>query len=551
MLKHLSIANYALIDYLEVDFDARLNVITGETGSGKSILLGAMGLILGGKSDVDALRDATKNCVVEGVFDISRYELEGVFEELDLDYEDLTTIRRVITPAGKSRAYINDMPTTLGVLKGLSSRFIDIHSQHQTMLLGQTHFQTEVVDGVCAHGDLLAKYGESYASLREKERELNAAKQNAESARKEREYIEYQLAKLLEAKFYDGEQEELEARQNELLHASQIQDAMMGGADAIGGREANMIAQIKEIIHSLSGVADVYAPASQMYERLDGLNVELKDIYNEMESLGSSVESDPRLLEYTQQRLDTLYMLQSRYGVESVAELIAIRDDLQDKLDAIDGYDERFAQLEGAIAELKTQTAGLAAGITSNREKAAPKIEKYVCASLANLGMADAVLNIDIAPKEIATDGADAIKFLFTANKGAASQPIEKVASGGEMSRLMLALKSLSAKNSKLPTIIFDEIDTGVSGGVASKMGELIVELSSNIQIVNITHLPQVASKGDTHFVVSKRVVDGATISHIEKLEIEQRIEEVAKMLSGSDVTAAAQSQARHLLGLD
>ncbi len=548
MLKHLSIANYALIDYLEVDFDTRLNVITGQTGSGKSILLGALSLILGGKGDVQALRDGSRNCVVEGIFDISRYGLQSLFESLDLDYEDHTVIRRVITPAGKSRAYINDMPTTLTALKSLSGCFVDVHSQHQTMLLGQTHFQIEVVDGVCAHADLLAQYKTCYSSWREKERELSQAKAQADGARKEREYIEFQLSKLLEAKFFDGEQQELEARQNELLHASQIQESMTLGADVLGGRDANMIAQVKDIIHSLASLTDVYAPASQLHDRLSELNIELKDIYNEMEALASGVEADPKLLEYTQARLDTLYSLQSRYGVESIAELIVIRDDLQAKLDAIDGYDEQFSELEKAILDLSNQSLELAAQISTNRKKASPEIEKYVVSTLSYLGMAEAQLYIEITPKEAAVDGADSIKFMFTANKGGAMQPIEKVASGGEMSRLMLALKALSAKNSNLPTIIFDEIDTGVSGNVASKMGEMIAEMSSSIQIINITHLPQVASKGDTHFVVSKSVVGSATLSTITKLNPEQRIEEVAKMLSGSDITEAALAQAQHLL---
>lgn len=549
MLQHLSIANYALIEYLEVDFDTRLNVITGQTGSGKSILLGALALILGGKSDVEALRDSSRNCVVEGVFDISRYDLKALFESLDLEYEDRTIIRRVITPAGKSRAYINDMPTTLAVLKGLASRFVDVHSQHQTMLVGQTSFQTEVVDGVCAHAELLAEYRTAYGSWREKERELTQAREQAENARKQREYIEFQLSKLLEARFYDGEQQELEARQNELLHASQIQETMAQGADILGGRDDNMIAQIKQIMQSTSGVADVYAPALQLHDRLSELNIELKDIYNEMESLASSVESDPRLLDYTQQRLDALYSLQSRHGVESIAELIIIRDDLQTRLDLIDGYEDHFSGLEKAISELKSRSLELATKISANRKKAVGEIEKYVVSTLSYLGMADAVLSIEISPKEAMADGVDAIKFMFTANKGGAMQPIEKVASGGEMSRLMLALKALSAKNSKSPTIIFDEIDTGVSGNVANKMGEMMVELSSNIQIINITHLPQVASKGDTHFVVSKSVVDATTISTITKLSDEQRVDEVAKMLSGSDITPAALAQAKHLLG--
>lgn len=550
MLKHLSITNYALIDYLEVDFDDRLNVITGETGSGKSILLGAMALMLGGKSDVDALRDSSRNCVVEGVFDISRYGLSELFESLDLEYDHQTIIRRVVMPSGKSRAYVNDMPVSLATLKLLSSRFIDIHSQHQTMLLTQSRFQIDMLDGMCAHAELLEKYRDSYSLWRAKQKQLQDAKAKAQDALKQREYIEFQLEKLLEAKLYDSEQDELEARQNELLHASQIQESMIVGADIIGGRETNIIAQLKDIIHSLSGVAGVYAPASQMHERLSELNVELKDIYNDMESLGSSVEADPRLLDITQQRLDTIYGLESRYGVESVGELITLRDELQSKLDMIDGYDEQFSELESEIAELGEKVVALATKISAARAKATIKIEKYVGDTLSYLGMADAVLGVEMSSVEPNIDGVDAVRFMFTANKGGSKQPIEKVASGGEMSRLMLTLKALFAKNTNLPTIIFDEIDTGVSGNIASKMGEMIVALSSNIQIINITHLPQVASKGDTHFVVSKKVVDSTTISNISKLSSEQRVEEIAKMLSGSDVTQAALTQAKHLLGV-
>lgn len=549
MLQRLSVENYALIDKLDIGFAPGLNIITGETGAGKSILLGALSLVLGGRGDVTAIRDDSRNCVVEAEFDVEGYGLEGLFGSLDVDYEPTTVIRRIITPAGKSRAYVNDIPVPLASLKEIGGRLIDIHSQHQTLLLGDSRFQIRTVDSVAAHDALLEQYRDIYGRMRTAERELFDLDRKADESRKDFEYIAFQLGQLHEAKLARGEQEELEQKLNELTHASEIRDTLLFGAEALNGDDENSVLLKLKNLELAVGRLHAFYPAAEAYTiRLRSALLELKDLSAEFASEGERIESDDRQLERTRERLDMLYSLQQKHKVASVEELIALREEYEEKLRHIEGYDEAIRQLNEQIAALRTQAQDLAARLTAGRRKALPRIEKYIGETLAKLGIPAARLAVELTATDLSADGADAVRFLFTANRNMPLLPIEKVASGGEMSRLMLGLKSLVASHGKLPTVIFDEIDAGVSGSIADRMGEIMVALADNLQVIDITHLPQVASKGDTHFFVYKNDDASGTSTLIRRLAPEERVDEIAKMLSGADVTSAAREQARLLL---
>lgn len=550
MLRRLSVENYALIDALDIEFASGLNTITGETGAGKSILLGALALVLGGRGDVAALKDEGRNCVIEAEFEVDGYGLESLFESLDVDYQQVTDIRRIITPAGKSRAYVNDIPVSLAALKEIGARLIDIHSQHQTLLAGDERFHIRVVDSIAAHGALLDRYRDTFARMRAAERELAELHYRAGESRKDFEYVSFQLNQLQEAKLTEGEQEELERLLNELTHASEIRETLLFGAEALDGDDENgMLIRLKNLELSIGRLHGFYAPAGDYAVRLRSVILELKDLSGELSAEGGRIEADDERMQRTRERLDTLYSLQQKHHVTSVAELLALQGRYEEQLRNIEGYDEAIRQLTETIHSLKSEATKLAGQITVGRQKAAPVIEKHVAETLARLGMPAAQLKVEIAPADLSTDGADAIRFLFTANRNMPLQPIDRVASGGEMSRLMLALKSLVARQTQLPTIIFDEIDAGVSGSIADRMGEIMVALAGNLQIINITHLPQVASKGDHHFYVYKADDAVGTATCIRKLGAEERVGEIAQMLSGADVTPAAREQARLLLG--
>ncbi len=549
MLKRLSVENYALIDKLEIEFDAGLNIITGETGAGKSILLGALGLILGGRADVSALKDQGRSCVVEGEFDVSGYGLEEAFAALDLDYDDAVVVRRVIAPQGKSRVFVNDLPVSLADLKEITGALIDIHSQHQTLLLAESRFQTGITDSVAKHNGLLERYALAFAELRRAKTALTELIARAEADSRDREYLEFQLEQLVEARLQEGEQEELEATQRELTFAAEIGEALLQGAETINGAEENVVASLRNVEQAVARLGDKYSRSGEFSERLKGAIADLKDIYSELSSDGERIEADPARLERTNERLDTLYSLQQKHHVDDVAGLIALREEYTRRLDMITGLDAEIEKSRKLIDKLHAEATALADQISAGRRKAAPQVEKYVVDTLALLGMPNARLVVEITPSgELQPDGADRVRFLFSSNKGSEVQPVDRVASGGEMSRLMLALKSLVALNAKLATIIFDEIDTGVSGSVADRMGEIIVRLSERIQVINITHLPQVASKGDTHFLVYKEEKGGATQTLIRRLSPQERVAQIAAMLSGADVTAAAMAQAELLL---
>ncbi len=550
MLKRLSVENYALIDKLDIEFAPGLNIITGETGAGKSILLGALGLILGNRVESGVLRDPQRNCVVEAEFDLYGYHLEELFDTLDIDYEEPCLIRRVITSAGKSRAYVNDLPVQLTALRAIGERLIDIHSQHQTLLVGESRFQTTLLDSVAEHLPLLEQYRSVYAELNEVKRQHEDLQREADATSKDREYVAYQLEELQAANLHEGEQEELETLLEELSHAVEIKEILMWTSHMLEGDDEGVLTQLKSAEQSIGRLQSVYPQAEQFYQRLHSALLDLKDFASEVSAEGDRIEADPVRQEQTQERLDLIYSLQQKHKTDSVSGLLALQAEYAARLNGIDSYEERLAELAQRIGVLQEKASKLAADITNGRKNTAPKIEQYVMEQLARLGMASAQLQVDVHPAgELRADGADVIRFLFTANRNTALQPIEKVASGGEMSRLMLALKALVVSHMQLPTIIFDEIDTGVSGAIADKMGEIVTALGAQLQVINITHLPQVASKGDHHFFVYKEDTPNGTQTRIRELTADERVNEIAKMLSGSAVTQAAVEQARLLLG--
>ena len=550
MLKRLSVENYALIDKLDIEFAPGLNIITGETGAGKSILLGALGLILGNRVESGVLRDPRRNCVVEAEFDLKGYHLEELFDTLDIDYEEPCLIRRVITSAGKSRAYVNDLPVQLTALRAIGERLIDIHSQHQTLLVGESRFQTTLLDSVAEHLPWLEQYRSVYAELNEVKRQHEDLQREADATSKDREYVAYQLEELQAANLHEGEQEELETLLEELSHAVEIKEILMWTSQMLEGDDEGVLTQLKSAEQSIGRLQSVYPQAEQFYQRLHSALLDLKDLASEVSAEGDRIEADPVRQEQTQERLDLIYSLQQKHKTDSVSGLLALQAEYAARLNGIDSYEERLAELAQRIGVLQEKASKLAADITNGRKNTAPKIEQYVMEQLARLGMASAQLQVDVHPAgELRADGADVIRFLFTANRNTALQPIEKVASGGEMSRLMLALKALVVSHMQLPTIIFDEIDTGVSGAIADKMGEIVTALGARLQVINITHLPQVASKGDHHFFVYKEDTPNGTQTRIRELTADERVNEIAKMLSGSAVTQAAVEQARLLLG--
>lgn len=546
MLRRLSVENYALIDKLEMELDPHLNIITGETGAGKSILLGALGLLLGAKNDGQAMKDATRNCTVEGTFDLAGSSLEAFFAENDLDYAPETTLTRMITPAGKSRAFVNDVPVQLAQLRELGARLLDIHSQHQNLILSSEEFRTSALDTVAANGELLTQYAAQYARLTELRRRLAALREEAANGRRDEEWLRFQTEELTSANLRPGEQAELEEELAVLENADRIGEALTSLRNALDADETGVLAQLKNSENELNHIRSHYPAAGEYAGRLRSVLEELKDINGSAAAACERLDADPERLAKCSARLDTLIALQQKHRAADEAELIALRDRCAAQLAAIVHSDEEIAQAEAALSGAAEKTATLADRLHKTREKAAAGFEKHILSTLARLGMPETVFRIALTPlAEPGRTGRDSVQFLFTANPRMTPQPVERIASGGELSRVMLALKALLAERMQLPTIIFDEIDTGVSGRIADAMGEIIASLSASMQVVDITHLPQVASKGTAHFVVYKR--GGRT--DITRLGDEERVTEIAKMLSGSEITDAAVAQARILLG--
>ncbi len=545
MLRRLSVENYALIEKLEMELDAHLNIITGETGAGKSILLGALGLLLGGKNDGSAMKDTTRNCMVEGVFDLSGRTLEAFFEENDLDYAPETTLTRLITPAGKSRAFINDVPVQLSQLRELGTRLIDIHSQHQNLILSSEEFRTSALDTFAGNATLLAAYAVQYAAMTDLRRKLTALREAAAAGRRDEEWLRFLVEELTVANLREGEQAEIEAELGVLENADRIGEVFTTLRNALDADETGILVQLKTSQNDLSHLRSQYPAAGEYAERLHSVIEELKDINSSVAADSERIDADPERLSKLSSRLDALLALQQKNRVADEAELIALRDQTAAQLRAIVHGDEAITAAEAELQAATERASALAEKLHRAREKAAPAFAKQILTTLTRLGMAETLFQVALAPlDELSRTGRDGVQFLFTANRNMTPQPVERIASGGEISRVMLALKALLAEKMQLPTVIFDEIDTGVSGRIADAMGEIITSLSATMQVVDITHLPQVASKGEAHFVVYKR----AGQTNILRLNADERVDEIAKMLSGSEVTDAARTQACILL---
>ena len=546
MLQRLSVENYALIDKLDLALDAHLNIITGETGAGKSILLGALGLLLGNKNESGSIRDMERSCIIEGVFDIDGYALESFFEENDLDYEPQTVVRRMISPAGKSRAFINDMPVQLATLKELGARLIDIHSQHKNMILSDEMFRIDAVDTIAGSSEVVAEYKSLYKQLCAAEREAERMVAEAEALRKDEEWLRYQVSEFEAAALKEGELAEAEAQLAVLENADQIGEALITVRNILDAEQIGVLEQLASAQSAIARVSDNYPRGEEIAQRLHSVVQELKDVGATVADDSERIDADPERLQRLTDRVNMIYSMCQKHRVKGLEELIEVGEKFSAQLKAITHSTENIERQRELIAKFKAQATAQAEHLHAMREQAAKQISAEVAAMLQRLGMAEARFEVEVIwSEELMPTGGDKVRFAFSANSGMALQAVEKVASGGEISRVMLALKAMIAKQKQLPTIIFDEIDTGVSGRIADAMGEIISALGENMQVVAITHLPQVASKGASHFVVYKQ----NSRTNITLLDKEQRVEEIAKMLSGSEITEAAMSQARLLLG--
>jgi len=549
MLRKLYIQNYAIIDELTIEFQPGLNIITGETGAGKSILLGALMLILGQRVDASVLKDQSKSCIVEGEFDISSYDLDDFFRVNDLDYNPTTIVRRQIGESGKSRAFINEIPVNLTLLKELGDRLIDIHSQHQNLLLGTSRFQLNVVDTYAIPKNLQSAYLETYLNYRQLEAELKKLEDEAANFGRDFDYLQHQLEELRAANLKEGELEELEIEQAKLTHATEIKSALEFTINAASNDETSAIALLKEASASLKKISPYYPAADELEHRLESCRIELRDIVDEAERRSSQVNVDDELLASVSQRIDLLYTLLQKHRKGTMTELIAYRNSIEERVNHISGMEfnleTRRKDLERRGHELRKKADEL----SILRRKAAAPIEQSITELLIQLGIKHAIFKVDIQPvNEFQPWGTDRVTFYFSANSQIPPMELSKIASGGELSRVMLSLKSLLVKASGLPTIIFDEIDTGVSGEIADKMGSIIHTMAKNMQVINITHLPQIAAKGKTHFLVYKENQELRSTTGIKLLTPEERVVEIAKMLSGEKVSDAAILNARELL---
>jgi DNA repair protein RecN (Recombination protein N) len=561
MLQKLTINNYALIDNLEIGFGKGLNILTGETGAGKSIILGALSLILGQRAESRYFFNQQKKCVIEGLFKIDGFHLKSFFEDNDLDYEAETVLRREISADGKSRAFVNDTPVNLNALKQLGEKLIDIHSQHATLEINDPEFQLLVVDSVAKHEELLNNYQTKYKAYRKSVTRLNELITESEKSKADLDYFQFQFDELEKAALHPDEQESLEKELYALNNAEEIKRNLFGASYLIQESEASALTQLKEAGQQLGNLEKFDNLIEELHQRLSSAIIELKDIAAEIEIIEQRTQTNEARVEEINTRLSLIYNLQKKHRVNTNAELLAIQDDLSDKIQKVLFSDDAVEQLQKQLTADRAELEKLAAQLTANRIKAIPAIEKQVLATLAEMGMSNSALKIEHAPlppkggvsesanqPTLGATGADHIKFLFSANKGHALSEMSKVASGGELSRLMLSIKSLIAQYTALPTIIFDEIDTGVSGEVANKVGQIMEHLADNLQVITITHLPQIASKGQNHYFVYKDDSAAITYTRIKQLDQPERILEIAKMLSGDKPGESALQNARELL---
>lgn len=553
MLRSLYIQNYALIEKLDITFDTGFSVITGETGAGKSIILGAIGLMLGQRADVKAIRKGASKCVIEAHFDISAYGMQAFFDENELEYEDECILRREVYASGKSRAFINDTPASLVQMKELGEQLIDVHSQHQNLLLNKEGFQLNVLDLLSHNEEQLSAYQALYKDWRKAQQDLEELINRAEQNKADEDYIRFQLEQLEEANLSTGEQEDLEQEAETLSHAEEIKAGLFHVEQLLVSDERGLLASLKEGLNTMQGLQKVYSSATELAERLESAYIELKDVSQEISSQEEEVEFNPGRLEEVNDRLNLIYTLQQKHRVSTVDELLALAKEYSSRLAAIVSYDERIAEQTTLCDTLYNKVKKQAALLTQFRTKAALEVEKQMASRLIPLGMPNVRFQVEMGVrKEPGVHGEDTVSFLFSANKNGTLQNISSVASGGEIARVMLSVKAMIAGAVKLPTIVFDEIDTGVSGEIADRMADIMQEMGEqNRQVISITHLPQIAARGRAHYKVYKQDNETETNSHIRRLADVERMEEIAHMLSGATLTEAALNNARVLLGLN
>lgn len=552
MLRSLYIQNYALIEKLDIDFERGFSVITGETGAGKSIILGAIGLLLGQRADVKAIRQGASKCVVEAYFDISAYNMRSFFDTNELEYDDECILRRELLSSGKSRAFINDSPVSLSMMRELGEQLIDVHSQHQNLLLNQEGFQLNVLDILAHNEQLLEQYHVFYKEWKQIERELAEFISLAEQNKSDEDYIRFQLEQLEDAHLCEGEQEELEQEIETLSHAEEIKTCLYRVEQSFSSDEGGLLTELKEVLNTLNGIQKVYQPAKELTNRIESTYIDLKDIFQEIASCQETVLFDPVRLDEVNGRLNLIYSLQQKHHVQTVKELMALSDEYRERINSITSYDDRIADLLVRRDTAYKKTKEQAEILTNIRRKMAYEVEKQLVLRLIPLGMPNVRFKVEMGlKKELGVQGEDTVNFLFSANKNGTLQNISSVASGGEIARVMLSIKAMITGAVKLPTIVFDEIDTGVSGEIADRMADIMQEMGDcQRQVISITHLPQIASRGRIHYKVYKQDSDTETNSHIRRLTQDERVEEIAHMLSGATLTKAALDNARSLLSV-
>lgn len=549
MLRNLHIENYALIDRLDLTFDEGFSVITGETGAGKSILLGALSLILGQRADNRVLMEGADKCITEATFHIQAYGLQPFFDENDLEFDpEICIIRRELFSNGKSRAFVNDSPVSLNILKDLSGRLIDIHSQHQNLLLGNNAFQRDIIDAVAGSSNLLGSYMLAFSRYKELQSNLKKLEDKALKAREEEDYLRFQLEQLVGASLEDGEQDALEAEWEILTHSEEIKQGLGKIFTLLDEEEHGVITALKTALNQSEHLLKVYPKVQEAVERIRNSYLDLKDLSRELEVLLHDVEVNPARMEQISQRLNVLFSLQQKHHVKNTTDLIALRDEFAEKLGFIESFDSNITEVKNQLAQAEATAKDLADELTAKRLSVMPIIESRLVDQLIHLGIPKAVLQLNATRKSLEMDGQDQIAFLFSANAQTSPQPIERIASGGEISRIMLCIKSLIAEFTSLPTLLFDEIDTGVSGEIAHKMGEIMKSIAEKRQVLCITHLPQIAVKGKKHFKVLKTEQKGKTLTRVNTLNPDERLTEIALMLSGANLTDAAIRNARQLL---
>ncbi len=549
MLISLSINNFALIEKLNIDFSDKLSIITGETGAGKSILLGALGLVLGKRADLSSLKNKEEKCIIEANFEISNYNLQDTFSEIDIDYSDITILRREILPTGKSRAFVNDSPVNLQQLQDLSEYLLDIHSQHQTQELSDEVYQFQIIDAVANNQQLVNNYQIKLKDYKKSKTLLNQLLADQSSAMKELDYNSFLLEELISVKLIAGEQQDLEVTFEALNNVEFIKENLVKSLQIADDEQIGVKHNLKEVKNSLQKIAVFSENYNQYFERINSVLIEFDDVFSEIEQASESLSSDPEKLELTNRKLQSIYNLQKKHNVQTIEELLLIQNELDEKVVSVSDLEIRIKKGEQVILKLEEELNKIAKQISEKRNKAIPVLSEKIIKILEQLGMPNSRFKIDLLPKEqFLNNGKDEISFLFSANKGTDFGLLKKVASGGELSRIMLAVKAILAQYSKLPTIIFDEIDTGVSGEIANKMGEIMKSMSNEMQVFAITHLPQIAAKGAQHFKVYKYSEGNNTISELKLLNKEERIKEIAEMLSGKDISDSALNHAMALL---